>query len=586
MTRTTIVLALGVTLLLAAASPSRAQRSLTIASFEAGVTVDRDGGIEVVETIGARFTGSWNGLYRSIPVEYVTPQQLNYSLRLTIDAVTDETGSALRYESSRERHHRKLKVWVPDARDAVRTIVIRYRVAKALRFFDDYDELYWNVTGQEWEVPIERAEATITLPEGVENVRAVAFTGGYGSREEAASIDNAGTTVRVRTSQPLAFREGLTVGLAWNPGVVHRPTSIERTAGFARSNLLLIVPLVALGIMWRVWSTRGRDPKRRPIVPRYEPPEGLTPGELGTIADDSPDVRDVTATLVDLAVRGLVRIEEWDDTFLFGLFTTHDYRMVLLVAPVGWSGLRSHERQVLEGVFDLGGGRAAEEAGVGTTVKLSDLQNTFYKKMEKIRAGLKDGLVRKGIYVRRPDRVRTRYVAGGVIAGVAVTVGGVFLSQLYGLAVLTAILAGGATALVVVGFGWFMPARTPAGVRVLEEVLGFEEFLRRVEKDHFERVIKTPEMFEQYLAFAMALGVDKQWARAFEGIVTEPPSWYRGGSGSGFHPAIFVGSMGKLSHAAGVAMSSSPRSSGGSSFGGGGGGFSGGGFGGGGGGGF
>ena len=140
--------------LFAVAAPAHAQRSLTIASFEAGVTVDRDGGIEVVETIGARFTGSWNGLYRSIPVEYVTPQQLNYSLRLTIDAVTDETGSALRYESSRERHHRKLKVWVPDARDAVRTIVIRYRVANALRFFDDYDELYWNVTGQEWEVPI------------------------------------------------------------------------------------------------------------------------------------------------------------------------------------------------------------------------------------------------------------------------------------------------------------------------------------------------------------------------------------------------------------------------------------------------
>jgi len=571
-------------LLLVLAAPARAQRSLAIESFLADVSVDRAGGIEVVETIRARFTGSWNGLYRMIPVEYVTPQRLNYTLRLTVDAVTSEAGQALRYESRRERHYRKLKVWVPDARDAVRTIVIRYHVANALRFFEDHDELYWNVTGDEWEVPIERAESTLTLPAGVENVRAVAFTGGYGSREEAATIDSGGASVRVRTSRPLAFREGLTVGLAWDPGVVHRPTPVERAAGFARSNLLLLVPLVALGVMWRTWSTRGRDPKRRPIVPRYEPPPGLTPGELGTMVDDSPDVRDVTATFVDLAVRGFIRIEEWDDPVLFGLFTTHDYRFVLLVPPVGWQGLRSHERQVLEGVFDLEGGRAAEEAGAGTTVKLSDLQNKFYKKMAKIREGLSNGLVSKGIYVRRPDRVRARYLIGGVAAGIAVVAGGVFLSNLYGLAVLAAIAAGVTTTVVVCVFGWFMPARTPAGARTLDEVLGFEEFLRRVEKDRFERVIKTPEMFEQYLPFAMALGVDKQWARAFEGIVTEPPSWYRGGSASGFHPAVFVGSMGKLSHAAGAAMSSSPRSSGGSGFSGGG--SSGGGFGGGGGGGF
>ena len=584
MTRTRTILALGLGAILACVAPVGAQRSLAIESFAAEVSVDRDGHIEVAETIRARFTGSWNGLYRTIPVEYVTPQGLNYSLRLRIDAVTDESGRALRYESSRERHYRKLKVWVPGAQDAVRTIVIRYHVANALRFFEDYDELYWNVTGDEWEVPIERVDAGFTLPEGVENVRAAAFTGGYGSNEQAATIDKDGRTVRVQSSRPLAFREGLTVGLAWNPGVVHRPTGVERAAGFARSNLLLLVPVLAFGVMWRLWSTRGRDPRRRPIAPRYEPPGDLTPAELGTIVDNSPDIRDVTATLVDLAVRGLVRIEEWDETLLFGLFTSHDYRLVLLVPPSGWSGLRAHERQVLEGIFDVKPGRGDEQAGAGTTVKLSDLQNKFYKKMAKIREGLSGLLVTRGIYVRRPDHVRLRYMVGGFVLGIALIIGGVLLSDRYGLAVLTAILAGIATTVVVWGFGWFMPARTPAGVRALEEVLGFEEFLRRVEQDRFERVVKTPEMFEKFLPYAMALGVDTQWARAFEGIVTEPPAWYRGGATPAFHPAAFVGTVGKLSHAAGAAMASSPRSSGGSS--GGGGGSSGGGFGGGGGGGF
>jgi len=137
MTRTRTILALGLGAILACVAPVGAQRSLAIESFAAEVSVDRDGHIEVAETIRARFTGSWNGLYRTIPVEYVTPQGLNYSLRLRIDAVTDESGRALRYESSRERHYRKLKVWVPGAQDTVRTIVIRYHVANALRFFHE-----------------------------------------------------------------------------------------------------------------------------------------------------------------------------------------------------------------------------------------------------------------------------------------------------------------------------------------------------------------------------------------------------------------------------------------------------------------
>jgi uncharacterized membrane protein len=115
-------------------------------------------------------------------------------------------------------------------------------------------------------------------------------------------------------------------------------------------------------------------------------------------------------------------------------------------------------------------------------------------------------------------------------------------------------------------------------------VLGFEEFLSRVEADRYDRMIKTPEMFEKYLPFAMALGVEKSWVRAFENIYREPPQWYRGPSGHRFHPRTFVNDLGHMSSRAGAVMASAPRSSGGSGFGGGG--SSGGGFGGGGGGGF
>ena len=136
-------------------------RSLAIESFAADIVVNLDGSIQVTETIRPHFTGSWNGIYRTIPVEYRTPQGLNYTLLLAVQAITDETGSPLRYEQSRERHYLKLKIWVPGATNATRTVAIRYRVRNGLKFLDEHDELYWNVTGDEWRAPIPSASAHI-----------------------------------------------------------------------------------------------------------------------------------------------------------------------------------------------------------------------------------------------------------------------------------------------------------------------------------------------------------------------------------------------------------------------------------------
>jgi uncharacterized membrane protein len=141
-------------------------------------------------------------------------------------------------------------------------------------------------------------------------------------------------------------------------------------------------------------------------------------------------------------------------------------------------------------------------------------------------------------------------------------------------------IAGVLSGAVICGFGWFMPARTIAGARTFEKILGFEQFLGRVEGDRIERIEKTPELFERYLPYAMALHVEKKWVEAFAGIAIEPPGWYRGTYGTGFQPYFLVNDLNMMSSQAGSIMASSPRSSsGGSGFGGGGG--SGGGFGGG-----
>lgn len=550
-----------------------ADRTLVIERLDATIDVSPDGSIVVEETIVPRFTGSWNGIFRTIPVQYRTPQELNYTLRLDVEAVTDAAGQKLKYESSRERHYRKLKIWVPGAVDTTRTVKLRYRVPNGLRFFDEHDELYWNVTGDEWDVPIESASAHVRLPAGVSGVRATAFRGAYGSTEQSdVSVEADG--VHVQTVRGLGMREGLTLVVGWNPGAVHRPTAVEKSAQVVYSNLPLAIPPLVFFGMLRLWLKRGRDPELAPIATQYEPPAQMTPAELGTLIDGKPDMRDITASIVDLAVRGYLHIAQTENERFFGLFSNKDYTFTLKKERDAWIELKQHERDLLEALF----------GGSGTAVSLSDLKNKFYKHLPGLRDELYGRLVSDGFYTGRPDRVRLLYIIGGLIVGAAIVFASSWIMLSLGMQPIAGIAAGILSAIIVILFGLFMPSRTPRGTRELEKVLGFREFLSRVEGDRLDRTVKTPEMFEKYLPYAMALGVEDNWARAFEGIYTQPPSWYSGPGGVGtFRPSTFTHNLGVMSTAAATTMTSAPRSSGGSGFGGG---SSGGGFGGGGGGGF
>jgi len=568
----------------AATQAASAARSLVIQEFDADILVNPDATIDVTETIRPRFTGSWNGIYRTIPVEYRTPQGFNFTLLLDVVSVTNDAGVALRHQQSRERHYLKYKIWVPGADNATRTVIFKYHVQNGLKFFEDHDELYWNITGDEWEVPIRSVTARISLPPGVAGLRAAAFTGGYGSREQAARITLAESEVGFRTTRGLNFREGLTVAVGWNPGVIHRPTRLEQVAWFLRSNwqvlLLFSIPLGVFAVMFWLWGTRGRDPRRRPIAPQYEPPDGLTPAEVGTLADNSPDMRDISATLVDLAVRGYLLIEEKEETKLMGLRTTKDYIFNLRKKETEWKDLQPHERALLDSLF-AGGHR--------TKVELSDLENSFYRELPGIRDRIFERLLQRRYYARRPDKIRHAYlITAAAVAFLSIWGGGI-LTAIFKLSSFGATAAAGlASAAIIFGFGWVMPARTYRGTRTLEGILGFEEFLSRVEGDRLQRMVKTPEMFEKFLPYAMALGVEKNWARAFVSIYKQAPEWYRGTHFDGFSSRSFASDLSSMSSQAASAMASSPRSSSGSGFsgGGGGGGSSGGGMGGGGGGGF
>jgi hypothetical protein len=551
-----------------------AQRSIAIERFHAEIAVNPDATIDVSETITARFTGSWNGIYRTIPVKYHSPQGFGWTLGVDLQGATGADGESLRTEAEREGHFLKIRIWVPGANNATHTVTLRYRASNGLRFFEEHDELYWNVTGDEWDIPIESASAVIRLPDGAEGVRAIAFNGVYGATTQEANVQAEGTTVQIAMPRRLEFREGLTAVVGWNKGVVAEPTKADKVQGFVGSNWPLALPLPVFLGMFAIWRRRGRDPRRRPITVQYEPPDGLTPGECGTLMDNTADLKDITATMVDLAVKGYLKVEERDEPKFFGLLSDREYVMHLLRSEHDWPALAPHERLVLGGIFD----------GRGNVVKLSDLEEEFYKELPGIKRGIFARLLGHGFYRSRPDQVQGAWVAAGVILGAILAFGGSALASRFFLTPVPFIIGGILSGLIIAGFGLVMPARTEKGARALERVLGFEEFLRRVEAEHMERIITHPELFNQYLPYAMAFGVEKKWARAFEGIALEPPSWYVGPGIVNFNAGRFSSSLSSMTGKVGSTMTSSPRSSGGSGFGGGG--SSGGGGGGGGGGGF
>ena len=529
--------------------------TVRIRDFHAELDVLPDSSLDVTETIQVDFTGARNGIYRTIPVEYAGPGGFNYSLFLTDISARDSDGSPLRVERQRSAGNLQLKIFVPAAEDTSRNISLHYRVRDGLRFFEDHDELYWNVTGTGWDVPIESASAHVILPGGVTGLRAANFTGLFGSRSADARVDILGSNVDVQTQRPLAFHEGLTIVAGWDKGFVSEPHGSEKIAQFLESNWPLFFPLGVFVLMFWLWYTRGREPRVGAIAVQYEPPAGLSPGEAGALVDDQAGIRDITATLVDLAVRGFIVIEEKEVSHLMGLYSNKEYVFHLNKKPTEWSGAKSHELLLLNGIF------GAPIVGVRNDVALSELQNRFYKNLPGIRRAILESLVQHGYFAYRPDIVRQAYILAAAVTGALLYLVGQYLAERTGVQPLSFTVAAILTGLAIAGFGWFMPTRTADGVRALHDTLGFENFLSHVEGDHLARMPQSPANFEKYLPFAMALGVEKKWVGAFDGMLSQP-SWYQTTGGAVFHPVGFVYSLDQMTARTGQVMASAPRSSG------------------------
>jgi hypothetical protein len=545
-----------------------------IRQFTTKIYLETEDAFSVVEKITYDFGNQQRrGIYRDIPVRYGRGRAADYRISLDVESVTDESGIDQPFRISTQGRNLRIRIGDPNRTlTGTKVYVIRYRVERGILYFEDHDELYWNATGTEWQVPIERAESEVFLPEGtpLELLDFQCFTGPMGAIGSDCVERVSSGIVFFETIRPLCGGEGLTVAVWLPKGVVIEPTALEKLLSRIGDylNPWTLLPLATFLFLLYLWRSRGRDPRGRDAIPvAYQAPEGMTPAELGTVVDEKVDMEDITSSILDLAVRGFLEIEEVDSTkFLF--FSERDYALIKKGEPD--ESLRAHERLLLSHLF-----------GSGSRVTISSLKEKFYQHLPEIRSALYKQLSGpRGYFPVSPDRVRKGYaVAGAILLGLGVLLFGPFSQTVPGIA----LAASGAITLL---FSRIMPRRTRRGRKTYEEILGFKEFVERVDADRLERMGgRSVDQFEAVLPYAIVLGVADAWADAFAGIYTQPPSWYHSPRYThGFAPRLFVGDLGRSLGTMGQTMRSSPRSSGsgGSSFGGGG--FSGGGFGGGGGG--
>jgi uncharacterized protein (TIGR04222 family) len=545
-----------------------ADEGWVITSFAADISIQRDSSLRIVEAINLDFGAlQKHGIFRTIPVRYQWDDTHVRVYELRVRSVTDAAGKGIRYETADAGPFKKIKIGDPDRTVSGRqTYRITYDVAGAMNALPDHDELFWNVNGANWPVASREVAATVHAPGGIGQV--ACYEGLAGSRAPCRMTSSA-TTATFAATRALPSGQGLTIVASLAKGTVPEPNPILQLDTSDPGVFLAsgpIVPAVAVSILvaglvllyWR-WYTVGRDARgRQTIVPEYEPPDKRRPAELGLLVDESADTKDVTATIVDLAVRGYLTISELPSS---GLFSKKDW--TLHKTAVKPTDLALYERTVYDGLFE---GRDA--------VNVSELKQHFIDTLRSAEGQLYQESVGEGWFSRRPDTTRWLYVGFGILAvvvGLALMflMGSAFGAGLVGLAI-------AALGVVAMPLARVMPAKTAAGAELLRRALGFRMYMEVAEKDR-AKFAERENIFSAYLPYAIVFGCVDKWARAFAGIDTarQTGAWYVGTSP--VNAMQLSSSLQGFSSDLGSAIAATAGSSGGSGFSGGAGGGGGGG---------
>ncbi|HEY4694489.1 MAG TPA: DUF2207 domain-containing protein [Candidatus Nanoarchaeia archaeon] len=566
---------------------SAASENWVIESFDTLINVQPSGKVAVIETVVVDFGAQEkHGIFRDLPTVYQNEAGEKHYTQVEVLEL-ERNGAKEKYELINLDNYLRIKIGEADKTiSGEQTYKIEYLASGVLTSLADYDELYWNITGNGWPVLIEAVSATVNLPSS-EVLQAACYEGVEGSSIPCIS-EKRELSASFKSTRLLTEGEGLTIAVGYTKGLVPiinvpKPLSIWDKLFKPESILTFIITLaVGTGLVIWFWYQKGRDfwiarrflgdPKTREavrpigghetVVVEFVPPDNLRPAEIGALLDERADTMDVTATLVDLANRGFLEIKEEPKKWVFG---ATDY--VLTNKLRDQQGLLDYEKELLDRLFD--------EAD---SVKLSALKNKFYKDLVKVKEKLYQNVVDKKFFLENPRSVRLKYslisiglvVVGAALGWVGFQASGALLVALGGGVVLPGILA--------IILAQSMPARTALGRELYVRVSGYRLFIEKAEK-YRQQFFEKKNLFNEVLPYAIMFGMTAKLAKAFEKMGLEPqqPSWYTGAGA--FNAYVFGQSMSGFSNSFSKAIASTPSSSGS-----GGGGSSGGGFGGGGGG--
>lgn len=635
---------LGAWLLLAAAAPmptpgdianltalaevlQQADGQERILSFVSDVHVEQSGDLDVTETIRLVALGQQirHGIQRDFPTRYAT--RAGQSTTVGFDVVSvEQDGRPVPYTRIALSNGARIRIGDADTTVAVgaHTYVIRYRTTRQIAYGSASDELYWNATGTGWTFPIDSAEARITLPAPAAIGDRAAYTGPQGSRaRDAEVIAERPGYIAFRTTRPLPSEAGLTVAVAIPKGVLDAPGAARRLGWWLADWGTLTAGLGALaallGYYLRAWWRVGRGPRAGTIVPLFSPPDHLTPAAARYVARMGLDNRAFTAAIVDLGVRGRLRIHKEGSGWLSKGTTT-------LERTGADTALPDPERAMLDGLF-IGGdtlvlkqsshgllqaARTALEQGLesaycgtmfrrnrawaGWGLALIALAVVALAIVASLIGGAATGSLAMpllavaclaGAWAINRARGGAKGCAAAAVWAVAALLGiAAFLFA--GHTVLEALSAGRWAVLtpllalpVAITAFWWMAAPTVEGRAVMDRIAGFKHYLGITEEARLDTLHppeKTPELFERYLPYAIALDVENRWAERFAGVLAAAAAagggatamaWYSGDGNIWDDPGGFASSVGSSLNSTIASAATAPSSSGGGSSGGG-----------------
>jgi uncharacterized membrane protein YgcG len=549
------IAAAALAMILAAPAGASAQSGAErVISYDARISIQRDGSILVTEQITYDFgSDQRHGLFRVIPVRVRYNDSSDRIYWVSVRSVYSDTA---RSEYTVDSNGSAVGIRIGDPNRTVTGVHayrLTYQVRGSLNRFADHDELYWNAVGNRWDVPIGRARVRVSAPVAV--TRAACFAGPSGS---TAACQHAAITAGVAhfSQDRLGPGEGLTVVVAIPKGAVaslgpilrerwsmQRAFALTPVSAGAAGGLLAVLAVLGALVLVRGRDRRSSGPaagivdgapvpagEAVPLSGRGEPsmesapPPDVRPGQAGTLLDGVANPRDATGTIVDLAVRGYLRIEDAppdqtpQDDEPVGLWEPKDWRLVRLNKT---GGLLDYEQILLDGLFQ----DAATGSG-GPATRLSELGPAFAGRLRLAQDALYADVAGRGWFTARPDRVRRRWLLIGsalFVTGTAAVVVAAAFSHLALIPVPVA-LAG----LVLIGCARWMPARTAKGTDLARRLLGFRSYLTTTAAGP-TRPAGQADRLDDYLPYAIVFGCTEQWAEVSAAVADADrvPSWYR-----------------------------------------------------------